>query len=429
MSWWNVRTSGIEPGSVKGSVDDPGLIPSSSKFQPLLKSNSKARTFLDHDSLFSHTDRFSSVAECGEWLHKSSLERAEWLQMELSELQRRYEELERHSHKDAEALADMVVENDKLKAEKDALLKEKAQMEEVFEQIKEQRREEKTVTELYHEREKQQLKQEVLNLKALVKESMDRQEEAVKRTALARKSDKRYADNLVNQLSEVREQHRVSVAQHSEEMQHLTADLTRAMKERDLLSSRLQASQKQPPPGTEDGQSISAISSAWEPIGDSGPSRKEMAVLKLKVLALKRALRSQHTVLQQSWCSSSKQGAHNPTYTVPTSNLMDMLAHEREAMERKYAEHFALLMSAVGNSKHSENSLGDDGTQRSHSGPGSPTVFDIEAPRGSSGKKEQDGNSGSPRGAGVVVGVTANPADMLDQLKRENEELRRRYGI
>merc|ERR1719161_3348941 len=55
----------------------------------------------------------------------------------------------------------------KLMEERDALLKEKAQMEEVIEQLKGQHREEHAVAELRHVQETEKLKEEVLELKAL----------------------------------------------------------------------------------------------------------------------------------------------------------------------------------------------------------------------------------------------------------------------
>merc|ERR1719388_388111 len=56
----------------------------------------------------------------------------------------------------------------KLQEEKEVLLKEKAQMEEVLEQVKAQHRDEKKGTELRYEHEIEELKQNILNLKASV---------------------------------------------------------------------------------------------------------------------------------------------------------------------------------------------------------------------------------------------------------------------
>lgn len=434
-SWTSVKESSSTSKAGKEKIDDPSFASSTSRFQPVRRPNVKGRV-LDSES-FLH-DRLSS---------ERSLERSEWLQLELSEMQRRHEELERHSERNAVALADMVLENDRLKTANDELLKEKAQMEEVFEQIKEQRREEKAVTELRHEREKQDLKQEILNLKALVKQQMERQEEAVKRTALARKSDKRNTHNVWDQLCQMREQNRVGQAQHNEEMHNLTQDLARTIKERDLLAAQLRAVQKQLPPGVED-DLLSTISSAWEPIGDSGSNRKEVATLKFKVLALKRAL------FGSKGNTAQEAPAQSTALNMPATSIMEMLAQEREAMERKYSEHFALLMSAVGrqqtphsidrsqrrshgssSSRNPENANSDrdDRTQGSRSGPSSPTVFDIEAPslecNGDPPQKMQGSvgslSTGSYAGAQHVL----NPVDMLSQLRRENQEVRRRYGI
>lgn len=69
---------------------------------------------------------------------ENSERKNEILQSALSELQARNEQLEKFTNHHAEEVADMVMANDKLRVENDVLLKEKAQMVEALEKVKQQ---------------------------------------------------------------------------------------------------------------------------------------------------------------------------------------------------------------------------------------------------------------------------------------------------
>lgn len=121
----------------------------------------------------------SSVAADQTKVDWTSLAAVESLQSELSDWQRRHLELEQQrnaemqrSQRNAEALADVLLQFDPIKAERDLLRKEKTEISEAFEKLG-----------LKHERETRltaELKQEVMRLKTLLKESERSQAQSAK---------------------------------------------------------------------------------------------------------------------------------------------------------------------------------------------------------------------------------------------------------